>query len=133
LAGLLDDVDDAAVLLARVLDGMRPAERAFHPAGSADRSGWAAMACDELLVHGLDISGAVDAPFTPDDIVVDAVLGRLFPWAPAIGSPVERLRWCNGRAPLGDQPQLDPSWYWWSRPLREWDGRRHRRSKPPAW
>jgi quinol monooxygenase YgiN len=133
VAELLADVADAATLLRRLLGSMGPGERAFHPAGAADRSGWAAMACDELLVHGLEVAGAVGAAFDPADADVEAVVARLFPWAPPQGSARERLAWCNGRAPLGDRPQLDPSWYWWSRPLWEWDGRRHRRTKPPAW
>jgi hypothetical protein len=91
------------------------------------------MACDELLVHGLEVAEAVGAPFSPAEATVEAVVARLFPWAPTHGTPLERLRWCNGRAPLGEEPQLDPSWYWWSRPLEEWDGQRHRRTKPPAW
>jgi quinol monooxygenase YgiN len=133
VAELLADVVDAATVLARLLEGMAPGERAFHPAGPADRAGWAAMACDELLVHGLEVAEAVGATFEPADAIVEAVVARLFPWAPASGGALERLRWCNGRAPLGDEPQLDPSWYWWCRPLEEWDGRRHRRTKPPAW
>ena len=73
------------------------------------------MACDELLVAGLDVAAVVGVPFAPPDAVVEAVLARLFPWAPGLGRPVSGC-WCNGRAPLGGEPQLDPSWYWWSSP-----------------
>ena len=94
---LLGDVRHAAAILRRLLDAMDPTERAFHPAGPADRSGWAAMACDELIVHGVEIATAVGAPFTPDEEVVERVLRRLFPWAPHTGTAIERLLWANGR------------------------------------
>ena len=130
---LLGDVRHAAAILRRLLDAMGSTERAFHPAGPADRSGWAAMACDELIVHGVEIATAVGAPFTPDEEVVERALRRLFPWAPDTGTAIERLLWANGRSRPRRNPRLDPLWYWWSRPLHEWDGRQHRRSAPPAW
>ena len=130
---LLGDITTAATILRRLLDVMGPAERAFHPAGPADQSGWVAMACDELLVHGLEVATAVDVTFDPDPAIVDGIVQRLFPWTPNLGTPVERLLWANGRQPLGDHDQLDPLWYWWCRPLAEWDGHRHTRSAPPAW
>ena len=40
-----------ATVPARVIDGAAPGARGWHPAGLADASGFAAMACDELLVH----------------------------------------------------------------------------------
>jgi hypothetical protein len=43
-----------ATVLARVIDGAKPGARGWHPAGLADTSGFAAMACDELLVHTAD-------------------------------------------------------------------------------
>lgn len=130
---LMVDISSAAAILRRLLDAMGPDERVFHPAGFADQSGWVAMACDEILVHGLDIAAAIEVPFDPDPAVVDRVVERLFPWTPNLGTPVERLLWANGRRSLGDHPQLDSLWYWWCRPLVEWDGRRHTRSAPPAW
>lgn len=42
-------------LLARVLDCAAPTDRGYHPAGQADPSGFAAMACDEYLVHSWDV------------------------------------------------------------------------------
>lgn len=130
---LIQDVVDAAVMLQSLLDSMLPDERAFHPAGFADRSGWAAMACDELIVHGCEVATTVEAVYEPDLEVVDGVVRRLFPWAPDVGTSLDRLMWANGRSELGDHPRLDRLWYWWCRPLSEWDGTRSVRKSPPAW
>ncbi len=135
LPALCADLVDAATLLARLIDGMDPNEVAYHPAGAADASGWAAMACDEIIVHGHDVSEAVGVELSMPADLIDAVLLRLFPWVPAVGTgtPMERLLWCNGRMALPGHPRQDELWYWWSRPLDQWDGAPHRRSAPPAW
>lgn len=133
IAGLLADAVDAAQMLRLALDTMTWAERAFHPAGLADKSGWSAMACDEILVHGVDIATTVGARFDPDADLVERVVRRLFPWAPDTGTALQRLLWANGRAELEGHPRLDATWYWWCRPVREWDGHRHTRTAPPAW
>lgn len=134
-AALCDDVSDAASLLARLVDGMGAGEVAYHPAGAADASGWAAMACNEIIVHGHDVGqvAGIDLPIAAD--LVEVVLARLFPWAPpaSAGTPMERLLWCNGRVALPGHPRQDELWYWWCRPLSEWDGVPHRRTAPPAW
>ncbi|MEL7155181.1 MAG: hypothetical protein AAFN30_01125 [Actinomycetota bacterium] len=134
-AALCDDVVDAASVLARLIDGMGDGELAHHPAGAADASGWAAMACDEIMVHGHDVCevAEVDLQLPPD--LIEAVLARLFPWAPppTAGTPLERLLWCNGRTALPGHPRQDELWYWWSRPLDTWNGVPHRRQAPPAW
>ena len=50
-AHLVATIGSFATVLARVLDGAGPQARGWHPYGLADASGFAAMACDELLVH----------------------------------------------------------------------------------
>ncbi len=134
-AALCRDVSDAAALLARLVDGMDAGEVAYHPAGAADASGWAAMACDEIIVHGHDACAAVGVDLAIPGELVEVVLARLFPWAPpaSAGAPMERLLWCNGRLALPGHPRQDELWYWWCRPLSEWDGVPHRRTAPPAW
>lgn len=88
----------------------------------ADASGFAALACDELLVHTSDIAAGLGVSFDPPREVCARVLGRLFPWAPRDQDPWEALRWANGHAPLGERPRLAPEWVAHPAPLQEWDG-----------
>ena len=83
-------VVNAATVLQMLVDQMLPEETASHPAGFADRSGWAAMACNDLLVHGIDIAATVGVTFQPDLELVGRVMRRLFPWMPT------SLRHSNG-------------------------------------
>jgi hypothetical protein len=48
---LLASLRGAARVCAASIDAAPAKTRGFHPAGAADPSGFAAMACDELLVH----------------------------------------------------------------------------------
>jgi uncharacterized protein (TIGR03083 family) len=113
--------DTMAVLLAYVVDGTPSTVRGYHPFGMADSTGFAAMGCDELLVHTDDVAHAFGVPFVPDDALAERTLRRLFPWAPGETDAWETLRWANGRAPLGDRPRL-ARWRWHCAPLDEWDG-----------
>ena len=90
-------------------------------AGQADASGFAAMACDELLVHSNDAARGLGVPFVPPDGLVRATLARLFPWAPGT-DPWPAPLWCNGRIALPGHPRQD-RWAWHCAPLEEWDGR----------
>ena len=120
-AELLATVDSFATVLARVIDGSPPGARGWHPFGMADASGFAAMACDELLVHTDDMARGLEVPFTPPEALVRGTLERLFPWAPAGVDPWPALLWANGRADLpGQERQVD--WRWQSAPIEEWDG-----------
>jgi hypothetical protein len=92
------------------------AEAVGHMAGS----GFAAMACDELLVHTDDAARGLGVPFTPPDGLVLATLTRLFPWAPGT-DPWPALLWCNGRVALPGLPRQS-RWAWHCAPLEEWDG-----------
>jgi hypothetical protein len=91
-------------------------------AGMADRSGFLAMGCDEILIHTDDILRGLGSSFSPPPEIVSRVLARLFPWAPTNTDPWETLRWANGRADLGDLPNPGPNWIWHCAPLEEWDG-----------
>lgn len=133
VAGLLDAAGSAASILAAVVAEAGPQVRAFHPAGLADPSGFAAMGCDEVLIHTDDIARGLGAAFEPPADLCAAVLGRLFPWAPAGVDPWEGLRWANGRASLPGHERLGPDWYWHCAPLDQWDGTVARREQPPAW
>jgi len=118
---LLRQLDAAATVLARTVDGAGPDERGWHDWGIADASGFAGMGCAELLVHAGDVAEARRLTWTPPADLADAVLARLFPWAPANGDPAAALRWATGRTLLpGREPVT--SWRWHCAPLAEWDG-----------
>jgi hypothetical protein len=133
---LLRSVQSAAAILADVARAAAPVDRAYHPAGMADPSGFVAMGCDEILVHTHDIADGLELPFAAPRELCTSVLGRLFPWAPTDLSDVEPwsvLLWANGRGQLPGHPQLDPDWYWYCAPVEEWDGTVSRRASPPGW
>jgi len=122
-ADLVRTIGSFATVLARVVDGAPPAARGWHPYGQADPSGFAAMTCDELLVHTDDAARGLDLPFTPPPALARATLERLFPWAPDGLDPWPTLLWANGRIALPDHPR-QLRWRWHCAPLEEWDGRR---------
>jgi uncharacterized protein (TIGR03083 family) len=119
-ADLVRTVGVVATVLARVIDASPAGARGWHPMGQADPSGFAAMACDELLVHTDDAARGLGVPFTPPDELVRATLARLFPWAPTT-DPWPALLWCNGRVALPGLPR-QTRWAWHCAPLEEWDG-----------
>ena len=121
-ADLVASVGAHATVLAAVVDASGPEARGWHPLGLADPDGFAAMGCDELLVHTDDAARGLGRVFTPPAGLAEAVLRRLFPWAPAGGDPWATLRWANGRAELPGHGRLEP-WRWHCAPLDEWDGR----------
>jgi hypothetical protein len=119
---LLESVETATALLCHLIDGMGSNDRAFHPAGMADASGFAAMGADEILVHTHDISVGLGRTFQYQTTVTDRVVRRLFPWAPPGSDSWSTLLWCNGRAELPDHRRLGTDWWWWCEPLDTWDG-----------
>ncbi len=125
-------VAGAAAVLGRLVDAMGPDERAAHPSGLADATGWAAMACTELLVHGHDLAVAVGAGAPAPDDLAGRVVDRALPWAPEAPG-MARLLWATGRSTLDGRPPAGPDWWWQSAPLATWDGRPRRRSAPPRW
>jgi uncharacterized protein (TIGR03083 family) len=120
-AELVRVIGTFATVLARVIDATPPGARGWHPFGLADASGFAAMACDELLVHSDDAARGLAVPFTPPAGLVRATRDRLFPWAPATPDPWPSLLWANGRIELPGHPR-QTRWRWHCAPLEEWDG-----------
>ncbi|MGH2630396.1 MAG: maleylpyruvate isomerase N-terminal domain-containing protein [Actinomycetota bacterium] len=120
---LLDALEGRAAVLAEVCAAPPPGARGAHDWGLPDAPGFAALACDEMLLHTNDIADGLGADFDPPRDVCARVLTRLFPWAPLDGDGWEVLRWANGRVPLGRRPRLAPSWVSHPSPLDEWDGR----------
>jgi len=123
-AALLASLLASSHALASGIDAAPPGRRGYHPMGSPDPAGFAAMGCDELLVHGDDAARGLGVAFTPDERLATAVLARLFPWH-AIGpgdDPWRVLLWANGRIELPGRIRQS-RWRWHCAPLAEWDGR----------
>jgi hypothetical protein len=118
-----------ADVLGSVLDSVPAAQRGYHPFGSADSSGFAAMGCDELLIHTDDALRAFGVAAVPPSDLCDMTVRRLFPWAPTDVDPWSALRWANGRIALPGLPRTD-RWRWHCAPLSEWDGTNPNQSAP---
>lgn len=84
--------------------------RGWHPMGTSDADGFAAMGIVETLVHTYDIARGLGVSWLPPADLCTPVLDRLFPEAPE-GDPSEVLLWCTGRASLGARPRLT-TWRW---------------------
>ena len=121
---LVKSLRTTSALCAASVDGAPPSMRGFHPSGSADPEGFAAMACDELLIHGNDAARGLALPFSPDPALAERVLLRLFPWhADDLGDdPWSTLLWANGRTALAGRRERQ-GWRWHCAPLSEWDGK----------
>jgi hypothetical protein len=128
---LIDTLRSYARVTAAVIEVSPDSARGFHPMGAADPSGFAAMACDELLIHTDDAARGLGLAFRPPDDLADAVLRRLFPWVAPRDEAWDQLRWANGWVALGDLERLT-DWAWHCAPLAEWDGRVATRSSRPS-
>lgn len=130
LGYMLSCFESAANLLALAVAEAPPEARGYHAWGRADTSGFAAMGCDEMLVHGWDIAQGLGLDFDPPTQTVERTLRRLFPWAPAPpdADPWQALLWANGRVELDGRP-AEKRWLWHNEPLDEWNGE-VRRWKP---
>jgi uncharacterized protein (TIGR03083 family) len=120
-AALLVSLRCAARVCAASIDAAPPETRGFHPAGAADASGFAAMACDELLIHTDDAARGLRSQFSPDADLAARVLRRLFPWHDPGDDPWQTLLWANGRVQLPGRPGQQ-GWIWHCAPLADWDG-----------
>ena len=121
-AALLASLRSAARVCAASVDAAPAETRGFHPAGAADPSGFAAMACDELLVHTDDAARGLGLRFSPDPDIAARVLGRLFPWHDPGDDPWQTLLWANDRVDLPGRPS-QKGWTWHCAPLDDWDGK----------
>jgi len=110
-----------STVLGLVVDGTQPGDRGWHPDGLADAAGFAAMGCDEILVHTYDAARGLGLEFEPPEVLSQGVLRRLFPWAPRDTDTWETLLWGNGRLELDGRPR-QVHWHRHPAPLSEWDG-----------
>ena len=122
VAELLLSLEVNAAILEHVLRAAPPSTRSFHPAGMADPSGFAAMSCDEILIHTADISAGFEVDFKPPEELCGRVLARLFPWVQTNLGYWESLLCANGRIDLPGVGPQDVNWRWHCAPLSEWDG-----------
>lgn len=107
----LDGLRIAATFALSAIRDTPPEVRAWHPWGTSDAAGFAAMAVTELALHTYDITRALGVPWAPPETTCAAVLARLFPDAPSGHSPSGTLLWCTGRAPLAGLPRR-VEWRW---------------------
>jgi uncharacterized protein (TIGR03083 family) len=120
-AALMISLRSAARVCAASIDAAAPTVRGFHPDGSPDPGGFAAMACDELLVHTYDAAQGLGPQFAADPNLAGRVLARLFPWHEVGEDPWATLLWAHGRIDLpGRLNQC--GWQWHPAPLAEWSG-----------
>jgi hypothetical protein len=115
-AGLLQMMEACGALLVAMITTVSPATRAWHPQGTSDPEGFAAMGVTEILLHGHDVAQGLGVPWQPPADLCARVLDRLFPEAPADVPRWEALLWSAGRADLPDRPRLT-EWRWYSEPL----------------
>ena len=90
-------------ILASMVRTSPPHVRAFHPTGMADPEGFAALGCNEALLHGNDIALGFGLSLDPPRDVCRRVLARLYPQAPselADTDPWTSLLWAGGRTQL---------------------------------
>jgi uncharacterized protein (TIGR03083 family) len=120
-SALLASLRGAARACAASIDAAPAETRGFHPAGAADPSGFAAMACDELLVHTDDAARGLGLRFSPGPGIAGRVLGRLFPWHDPGDDPWRTLLWAHGRVERPGFPSQQ-GWTWHCAPLDDWDG-----------
>jgi uncharacterized protein (TIGR03083 family) len=120
-AALLASLRTAATLCAMAVGLLPDTARGYHPAGNADPSGFAAMACDEILVHTYDAGTGLGEDFRPGPELAARVLARLFPWRQPEPDPWSALLSANGRIDLPGLPR-SAGWQWHCAPLAEWDG-----------
>lgn len=97
-------------LLRLAVAAAAPGTRGWHPYGTADPVGFAAMGVVEVLVHTHDLTRGLGLDWTPPRSLSERVLERLFPEAPA-GDPSLSILWCTGRTALGDRARLT-QWRW---------------------
>jgi uncharacterized protein (TIGR03083 family) len=65
-ADVVDTLAAYAEVVAAVIEPAPGTARGFHPFGMADPSGFAAMACDEMLIHTDDAARGLGLAFHPD-------------------------------------------------------------------
>jgi len=121
IADLLDVVVTSGAILGAIATATPPDARAYHGMGRADAEGFLAMACEEILVHTWDIAQGFGLSVSVPDDLAQAVIHRIFPWAPTGCSAWEAQLWCSDRIALPSKGKIG-EWGWHGAPIAEWDG-----------
>ena len=130
--GLVGVVVVAGEVLAAVMRDAPDDGRFFHFAGMGDLSGFAAMSCNEILVHTFDITQGLGVDFKGPGDISARVLARLFPWVKIDHDPWELHCWATNRISIPGRDAAGSDWQVQCAPLSEWDGTVRRRTPPPA-
>lgn len=93
----LDAVAASHRLLAVTIDAADARTTAWHLAGRTDATGFAGLACNELLVHGWDAAQGLRLPWHADEELCRQVLTQRFPAVTPHGSHWPTLLAANGR------------------------------------
>jgi hypothetical protein len=115
-AALVASLATGARVVAAAIEAAPPGTIGFHPWGDSDASGFAAMACDEMLIHTDDAARGLGVSFEPPSELAAAVVRRLFPEVDPRADAWQGLRWANGRIALDDRPRRE-HWRWHCRPI----------------
>jgi Mycothiol maleylpyruvate isomerase N-terminal domain len=113
---LVAGLTQAGMVCAASIDAAPPELRGFHPFGSPDRTGFAAMACAELLIHTDDALRGLGTRLTAPPALAGAVLTRLFPAHEPGDDPWQTLLRAHDRpSTLG--PPATTGWRWHPAPM----------------
>jgi hypothetical protein len=109
----LELIVTGGAFLASVVRTASPEARGWHPYGTSDPTGFAAMGVIESLIHTHDVVGTFGGQFVIPDAPAEFAITRLFRDAPDFpdAGPAQVLLWCCGRIPLGDHPRRG-KWRW---------------------
>lgn len=104
-------IDAMSTLLAHVIEATPDGVLAFHHSGMWDKSGFAAMACLETLVHTGDVSAGLGIEFHPPQDLCRRIIERLFLGDVSSEEDAWRLLWWGtGRGDLSGRKRLGADW-----------------------
>ena len=109
-AEVLRAVEMCGRLLSNAVDSAGPEVRAWHPYGTSDPDGFAAMGVVEVLVHAYDIAKGLELDWRPPSTLCTPAVRRLFPGAPE-GDASQVLLHLTGRQALAGRERLT-DWSW---------------------
>ncbi|MEW2417267.1 GNAT family protein [Streptomyces sp. NPDC046866] len=119
-SAVVDAIEAAGRKLTAAVSAADPDDRAWHPYGTSDADGFAAMGVVEALLHTHDILDGLGTPdFEPDPELCAYALDRLFPHVPRDAGDAAAwptLLWATGRAELAGLPR-QTVWRWYADPV----------------
>jgi len=92
-------LDDVGGLLVAVVATAPAHRRGWHPYGTSDTTGFAAMGVAEAVLHTYDIVRAHGIDYRPDAAILARVLDRIFPAVARTADPWHDLLAATGRTP----------------------------------